>query len=82
VERLLLGSSAGGAAALLQASAAADAAGAVGSVSGSGSQRRQAVMTVPGTDVTRQLSAVKTVSAVMDVDAREFHSYILERLRM
>jgi hypothetical protein len=39
-------------------------------------------MTVPGTDVTRQLSAVKTVSAVMDVDAREFHSYILERLRM
>lgn len=84
VERLLLGSSAGGAAALLQASAAAgaDAAGAVKSVSGSGSQRRQAVMTVPGTDVTRQLSAVKTVSAVMDVDAREFHSYILERLRM
>lgn len=82
VERLLLGSSAGGAAALLQASADAGAAAAVGSGGGSSSQHRQAVLSVQGTDVTQQLSAVKSVSAVMDVDAREFHSYILERLRM
>ena len=84
VERLLLASSAGGAAALLQASAdaGAAAAAAVGSGGGSSSQHRQAVLSVQGTDVTRQLSAVKSVSAVMDVDAREFHSYILERLRM
>jgi hypothetical protein len=81
VERLLLGSSAGGAAALLQASAAA-AGSAARSGGGNGSQQSQAVLSVQGTDVTRQLSAVKTVSAVMDVDAREFHRYILERLRM
>jgi hypothetical protein len=39
------------------------------------------VSSVQGTDVSKHLSRVKHVSAVMDVDAHEFHQYILESLR-
>jgi hypothetical protein len=36
---------------------------------------------VPGSTVGQQLSAVKKVSAVMDVDAQEFHKHLLHSFR-
>lgn len=69
VERVLLGSS-GDAAASMQA--AGDA---------TGGSRSSHVFSVQGTDVTQHLSAVRSVSAVMDVDAQEFHRYLLRCLQ-
>lgn len=39
------------------------------------------VSSVQGTDVSKHLSTVKRLSAVMDVDAQEFQQYILTTLR-
>lgn len=39
------------------------------------------VFSVQGSDVSRHLSAVKSVSAVLDADAHEFHQYILRNLQ-
>lgn len=69
-ERVLLGSSADAAASLQAVDAAA-----VGRISSGG------VFSVQGTDVSQQLSAVKRVSAVLDVNAQEFHRYLLRCLQ-
>ena len=52
-----------------------------GATASQSSPAHAVVRTVQGTDVSQELSAVKVVSAVTDVDAQAFHRFLLHSLR-